>query len=151
APVRAVDRSALGSGRRCSMARLRIAVLGLFAADLTSRVTRLPRWHETLEGLGATLGPGGKGSNQAIAAVRLGASVSFIGKVGADPFGDMAKRLYEREGIDHAHLYTSDAEPTGTALILLDPESGHNAIVVNGGATATLTEAELDRAEPAIR
>jgi ribokinase len=133
------------------MARPRIAVLGLFAADLTSRVTRLPRWHETLEGLGAALGPGGKGSNQAIAAARLGASVSFIGKVGADPFGDMAKRLYEREGIDHTHLYISEAEPTGTALILLDAESGHNAIVVNGGATATLTEAELDRAEPAIR
>src|SRR5215470_16394374 len=132
------------------MAPPRIAVLGLFAADLTSRVTRLPRWHETLEGLGASLGPGGKASNQAIAAARLGAAVSFIGKVGADPFGDMAKRLYDREGIDHQHLYTSETEPTGTALILLDVESGHNAIVVNGGATATLTEAELDAAEPAI-
>lgn len=129
----------------------RIAVLGLFAADLTSRVTRLPHWHETLEGLGATLGPGGKGSNQAIAAARLGASVSFIGKVGADPFGDMAKGLYDREGIERTHLATSDAAPTGTALILIEAESGHNAIVVNGGATATLTAAELDAAEPAIR
>jgi ribokinase len=133
------------------MPRPRIAVLGLFAADLTSRVSRLPRWHETLEGLGATLGPGGKGSNQAIAAARLGAAVSFIGKVGADPFGAMAMRLYDQEGIDRAHLATSSSEPTGTALILLDVGSGHNAIVVNGGATATLTEAELDRAEPAIR
>jgi ribokinase len=133
------------------MPRPHIAVLGLFAADLTSRVSRLPRWHETLEGLGASLGPGGKGSNQAIAAARLGAAVSFIGKVGADPFGDMARRLYEQEGIDHAHLVTSPTAPTGTALILLDAESGHNAIVVNGGATATLTAAELDAAEPAIR
>ena len=133
------------------MPRPRIAVLGLFAADLTSRVPRLPRWHETLEGLGATLGPGGKGSNQAIAAARLGAAVSFIGKVGADPFGDMATRLYDREGIDRAHLAVSQSEPTGTALILLDAQSGHNAIVVNGGATATLTAAELDAAEPAIR
>jgi ribokinase len=133
------------------MPRPRIAVLGLFAADLTSRVSRLPRWHETLEGMGATLGPGGKGSNQAIAAARLGAAASFIGKVGADPFGAMAMRLYDQEGIDRAHLATSSSEPTGTALILLDAESGHNAIVVNGGATATLTEAELDRAEPAIR
>ncbi len=123
------------------MPRPRIAVLGLFAADLTSRVARLPHWHETLEGLGATLGPGGKGSNQAIAAARLGASVSFIGKVGADPFGDMAKGLYDREGIDRTHLATSDASPTGTALILIDAESGHNAIVVNGGATASLTAA----------
>jgi ribokinase len=133
------------------MAQPRIAVLGLFAADLTSRVSRLPRWHETLEGLGAALGPGGKGSNQAIAAARLGASVSFIGKVGADPFGDMAMRLLDREGIDRTHLAVSESEPTGTALILLDAATGHNAIVVNAGATATLTEAELDAAEPAIR
>ena len=133
------------------MARPRIAVLGLFAADLTSRVTRLPHWHETLEGLGATLGPGGKGSNQAIAAARLGASVSFIGKVGADPFGDMAMRLYDREGIDRTHVATSPGEATGTALILVDTATGDNAIVVNGGATATLTETDLDAAEPAIR
>ena len=133
------------------MALPRIAVLGLFAADLTSRVARLPYWHETLEGLGATLGPGGKGSNQAIAAARLGAGVSFIGKVGADPFGDMAMRLYDREGIDRTHLAASPSEPTGTALILVDAGTGHNAIVVNGGATATLSEAELDAAEPAIR
>ena len=133
------------------MPRPRIAVLGLFAADLTSRVPRLPHWHETLEGLGATLGPGGKASNQAIAAARLGAAASFIGKVGADPFGEMAKRLYDREGIDRTHLATSTSDATGTALILIDDRSGHNAIVVNGGATAALTAAEIDAAEPAIR
>lgn len=133
------------------MSRPRVAVLGLFAADLTSRVPRLPQWHETLEGLGATLGPGGKASNQAIAAARLGAAASFIGKVGADAFGDMARQLYDREGVDHSHLVTSTADATGTALILVDDQSGHNAIVVNNGATATLTAAELDAAEPAIR
>lgn len=103
---------------RARMPRPHIAVLGLFAADLTSRVPRLPHWHETLEGLGATLGAGGKASNQAIAAARLGAAASFIGKVGADPFGDMAKRLYDREGVDRTHLATSASEATGTALIL---------------------------------
>lgn len=133
------------------MPRPRIAVLGLFAADLTSRVPRLPHWHETLEGLRATLGPGGKASNQAIAAARLGAAASFIGKVGADPFGEMAKRLYDREGVDRTHLATSPSDATGTALILVDDTSGHNAIVVNNGATAALTAAELDAAEPAIR
>ena len=133
------------------MPRPRIAVLGLFAADLTSRVLRLPHWHETLEGLGATLGPGGKASNQAIAAARLGAAASFIGKVGADPFGEMAKRLYDREGVDRTHLATSESDATGTALILIDDHTGHNAIVVNNGATAALTAAELDAAEPAIR
>jgi ribokinase len=133
------------------MPRPRIAVLGLFTLDLTSRVPRLPHWHETLPGLGATLGPGGKASNQAIAAARLGAAASFIGKVGADPFGEMAKRLYDREGVDRTHLATSDSDATGTALILIDDTSGHNAIVVNNGATAALTAAELDAAEPAIR
>lgn len=133
------------------MPRPRIAVLGLFAADLTSRVPRLPHWHETLEGLGATLGPGGKASNQAIAAARLGAATSFIGKVGADPFGEMAKRLYDQEGVERTHLATSTSDATGTALILVDEASGHNAIVVNGGATAALTGAEIDAAEPAIR
>ncbi len=133
------------------MPQPRIAVLGLFAADLTSRVPRLPHWHETLEGLGATLGPGGKASNQAIAAARLGAAASFIGKVGADPFGEMAKRLYDREGVDRRHLAVSETAPTGTALILVDDGTGHNAIVVNNGATAELTEAEVEAAEPAIR
>jgi ribokinase len=125
--------------------------MGLFAADLTSRVPRLPHWHETLVGLGATLGPGGKASNQAIAAARLGADVSFIGKVGADPFGAMAKALYDAEGVDRSHLHESSTEATGTALILVDAASGHNAIVVNPGAAATLTAAELDAAEPVIR
>jgi ribokinase len=133
------------------MPRPRVAVMGLFAADLTSRVPRLPHWHETLEGLGATLGPGGKASNQAIAAARLGASASFIGKVGDDPFGEMAKALYDREGVDRSHLATSAGHATGTALILVDDQSGHNAIVVNNGATAALTPAELDAAESAIR
>lgn len=133
------------------MPRPRIAVLGLFAADLTSRVPRLPHWHETLEGLGATLGPGGKASNQAIAAARLGAAASFIGKVGADPFGEMAKRLYDDESVDRTHLATSATDATGTALILVDDATGHNAIVVNGGATTALTVAEIDAAEPAIR
>jgi ribokinase len=125
--------------------------MGLFAADLTSRVPRLPHWHETLVGLGATLGPGGKASNQAIAAARLGAAVSFIGKVGIDPFGAMAKALYDGEGIDRRHLHESATEATGTALILVDAATGHNAIVVNPGAALTLTAAELNAAEPAIR
>src|SRR5581483_2095124 len=133
------------------MARPRIVVMGLFAADLTSRVPRLPHWHETLEGLGARLGPGGKASNQAIAAARLGGNVTFIGKVGADAFGEMAKQLYDREGVDRTYLATSASDATGTALILVDDKTGDNAIVVNNGATAALTMAELEAAEPAIR
>jgi len=133
------------------MIRPRIAVLGIFAADVVSRVERLPRWHETLLGQGASLGPGGKGSNQAIAAARLGAEVTFIAKIGADAFGAMARELYAAEGIGTAHLHVDPAAPTGVALILVAAARGDNAIVVNPGAAARLTAAEVDAAAPQIR
>ncbi len=133
------------------MTRSRVAVLGIFAADVVSRVERLPRWHETLLGAGASLGPGGKGSNQAIAAARLGAETTLIAKIGADAFGDLARDLYASEGIDAAHLHVDPAAPTGVAVILVDDARGDNAIVVNPGAAALLTAAELDAAAPAIR
>ncbi len=132
------------------MGRARITVLGIFAADVTSRVARLPRWQETLVGMGAMLGPGGKGSNQAIAAARLGAEVSFIAKLGEDEFGAMARRLYRLEGIDSTHVRASATEPTGMAMILIDAADGANAIVVNPGAGVGLSDAEIDAAQPAI-
>ncbi|HVM80197.1 MAG TPA: ribokinase [Stellaceae bacterium] len=132
------------------MRRPRIAVLGIFAADVTSRVARLPRWHETLIGEGASLGPGGKGSNQAVAAARLGAEVTLIAKIGADSFGELARGLYAREGIDTAHLAVDPEAPTGVALILVDAASGKNAIVVNPGAALLLGDAEIEAAQPAI-
>ena len=65
-----------------------IVVLGVFVADTAYRAARPPRLGETIMGTGFALGPGGKGSNQAVAAARLGAGVSFITKLGEDPFGD---------------------------------------------------------------
>ena len=132
------------------MRRPRIAVLGIFAADVTSRVVRLPRWHETLIGEGASLGPGGKGSNQAVAAARLGADVALIAKIGSDPFGAVARELYAREGIDTTHLAVDSEAPTGVALILVDAARGENAIVVNPGAAARLSDAEIEAARPVI-
>ncbi|MGE5201269.1 MAG: ribokinase [Acidobacteriota bacterium] len=132
------------------MRRPRIAVLGIFAADVTSRVARLPRWHETLIGEGASLGPGGKGSNQAIAAARLGAEVALIAKIGSDSFGAMARELYAREGIDTTHLAVDSEAPTGVALILVDAARGENAIIVNPGAAAHLSDAEIEAARPVI-
>ena len=132
------------------MRRPRIAVLGIFAADVTSRVARLPRRHETLIGEGASLGPGGKASNQAVAAARLGAEVALIARIGADPFGALARELYAREGIDTAHLAVDPAAPTGVAIILVDAASGENAIVVNPGAALLLGDAEIEAARPAI-
>ena len=73
-----------------------ITVLGSFVADLAFRTHKVPAWGETILGSDFQLGPGGKGSNQAVAAARLGGKVCFISKLGRDPFGDGAPNLRER-------------------------------------------------------
>jgi ribokinase len=101
-------------------------------------------------GSGFQLGPGGKGSNQAVAAARAGAPVSFISKLGNDPFGDLARATYLREGIDTRHLLTTST-PTGAAAIILDAHSGENAIIVVPGACFELSPAEVELARPLIQ
>lgn len=126
-----------------------ITVMGSFVADLTFRTDRLPAWGETFMGSAYKLGPGGKGSNQAVAAARAGASVSFIGKVGKDPFAELARATYRAEGIDATYLYCSD-EPTGAATIVVDNVSGENAIIVVPGACLDLAPAEVESARERI-
>lgn len=92
------------------------------------------------------LGPGGKGSNQAVAAARAGGKVSFISKLGPDPFGDMARALYEKEGIDTKFLFKTES-PTGAAAIIIDAQKGENAIIVVPGACFEVTTAEVDSAK----
>lgn len=127
----------------------RITVLGSFVADLAFRVDRLPARGETLLGPSFVLGPGGKGSNQAVAAARAGGHVSFISKLGRDPFGDIARKLYADEGIDANSVYHADTA-TGAAAILIDAASGDNAIIVVPGACFTITPAEVDAARDTI-
>jgi ribokinase len=126
-----------------------ITVLGSYVADLTFRVDGLPAWGETRMGASFALGPGGKGSNQAIAAARAGGNVSLISKVGADPFGEMARKMYREEGVSSDYLYAS-VDPTGAAGILVDAAKGENAIVVVPGACFGLTQDEVGRAEGRI-
>lgn len=123
--------------------------MGSFVADLAFRTPHLPAWGETVLGSAFRLGPGGKGSNQAVAAARLGAHVSFISKLGNDPFGELARRTYEREGIDARFVFESE-EPTGGASIVVDEVRGENAIVVVPGACFRLTDAEIVAAREAI-
>jgi ribokinase len=120
-----------------------VTVMGSFVADLAFRTPKLPAWGETTMGSSFQLGPGGKGSNQAVAAARAGARVSFISKLGDDPFGMLARETYRAEGIDTRHLLTT-ATPTGAAAIILDANSGENAIIVVPGACFELTPEELD-------
>ncbi|MFQ5794992.1 MAG: ribokinase [Candidatus Bipolaricaulia bacterium] len=125
----------------------KIAVVGSYNVGLTVQTSRPPSIGETVLGGNFSEGPGGKGSNQAIAAARLGAEVHFIGCVGTDRFGDDALRLWDEEGV-HAHVRRDDV-PTGAGVILLFSQ-GDNAIVVAPGANATLTPDDIDRTEEAI-
>ena len=127
-----------------------IAIMGVFAVDLAFRVNRLPVWGETVLGSEFRLGPGGKGSNQSVAAARLGAQVYFISKVGADNFADIARRTYKEEGVDTKFLFSSDTDTTGAAAIIIDESRGENAIVITPGAANALSTEEFDRARDRI-
>jgi ribokinase len=123
----------------------RVTIMGSYVADLAFRIDRLPGWGETRMGRSFQLGPGGKGSNQAVAAARAGASVAFISKLGPDAFGEIARTLYRNERIDTQFVF-STPNPTGAAAILIDAAKGENAIIVVPGACFELTPAEVDQA-----
>ena len=131
------------------MANHRVTVMGSYVADLAFRIDRLPAWGETRMGQSFHLGPGGKGSNQAVAAARAGATVAFISKLGPDPFGEIARTLYREEKIDTQFVFASP-NPTGAAAILIDATQGENAIVVVPGACFELIPAEVDQAATLI-
>jgi ribokinase len=123
-----------------------VTVVGSFIADLTLRAPRLPAWGETVFGAGVRIGPGGKGSNQAVAAARLGAEVAFIGALGRDDFAELARRTWAEEGIDATFCVEAPDHPTGAAAVLVHEERGENAIVVDPGAGLQLTVADVERA-----
>ena len=131
------------------MSKKWVTVMGSFVADLAFRVDRVPAWGETLMGPSFQLGPGGKGSNQAVAAARAGGKVSFISKLGPDPFGDMARNLYAKEGIDTQFLFKTQSA-TGAAAIIIDAQKGENAIIVVPGACFEVNKAEVDSAKALI-
>ncbi len=132
------------------MARAAVAVLGIFVADLAFRAPRLPLMGETILGQGFKDGPGGKGSNQAIAAARAGGDARMITRIGRDTFGDMAKKAWAADGIDTSAVAIDDALPTGAAFIFVSTETGNNAIIVESGAAAKLSPADVAAAEPVI-
>ena len=126
-----------------------VAILGVFVADLAFRAGRLPVIGETIFGSGFLMGPGGKGSNQSVAAARVGAKVTFVTKIGRDAFGDIALATWKREGIV-ARAMPSDQEPTGAAFIYVHDKSGENAIIVYPGAGGALMPEDVDAAADAI-
>jgi ribokinase len=126
-----------------------VVVMGSYVADVAFRTEKLPAWGETYMGTEFKLGPGGKGSNQAVAAARAGAKVSFISKLGRDAFGDLARKTYREEGIDTTHLLETDSA-TGAAAIIIDAARGENAIIVVPGACFELTPQEVEQARKLI-
>ena len=110
-----------------------IWVIGSINTDLVVNTAKLPAPGETVLGESLFVNPGGKGANQAVAAARLGATVSMVGCVGADDFGSQALAGLAAENIDCAHTARVDSEPTGVALISVD-WSGLNQITVAPGA-----------------
>ena len=126
-----------------------IAILGIFVADLAFRAGRQPVMGETLMGSGFKMGPGGKGSNQAVAAARAGGKVSFISRLGKDAFGDIAVATWRAEGIS-PHIAIAADEPTGAAYIFVSDETGENAIIVVPGAAGGLSPQDVEAARSAI-
>ena len=116
---------------------MRIAVVGSYGVGMTMYMDRLPAEGETLVGRSFAQGPGGKGSNQAIAARRLGAEVSLCSIVGPDELGAEARRLWEAEGVEIARRRRPAAEATMVGFILVDA-TGSNRIVIAPGALSQL-------------
>jgi ribokinase len=117
--------------------------------DLVARLARMPLAGESLHAESFAIVPGGKGNNQAIAAARLGAAVTLIGRTGEDGFGDEFARLLAAEGVDAAHVGRDPNEGTGIAVPLILPD-GRNSIVVAPRANLRLTVADVERAADAI-
>jgi ribokinase len=120
----------------------RLVVVGSLNVDLIARVARLPAPGETVSGLRLLRRFGGKGANQAVAAARQGATVSFIGCLGDDADGRAYAAHLRREGIGIAGVHRVPRQPTGAALIAVDARA-ENTIICVPGANGTLTGAQV--------
>lgn len=120
-----------------------VVILGVFVADTSYRAPRQPKLGETILGLDFKLGPGGKGSNQSVAAGRLGADVSFITRLGEDDFAQMANKIWNEAGVKSAAIPTPESY-TGAAYIFVEEASGNNAIIIAPGAAALITTDDIE-------
>ena len=127
-----------------------VAILGVFVADLAFRAGRMPGMGETIFGSGFKLGSGGKGSNQSVAAARVGArslsSPSSARTTSPASRGIPGRRKGSRRGSPR-----SPDQPTGAAFIFVDEKTGENAIIVVAGAADAIGAADVDAAADAIR
>jgi len=130
--------------------RNKIVVVGSSNTDMVIKVKNLPRPGETVIGKEFYIAAGGKGANQAVAAARLGADVTFIAKVGKDMFGDMAIANFQEAGINTDFIFRDEKNPSGVALIFVD-EKGENSIAVSPGSNANLVKENIKLAIDEIK
>ncbi|NGQ91701.1 ribokinase [Rhodobacter sp. HX-7-19] len=120
-----------------------IVILGIFVADTAYRADRQPKMGETILGTSFALGPGGKGSNQSVAAAMAGGDVTFISRLGKDAFADIARATWAKAGVKSA--ITEDGESyTGAAYIFLENATGNNAIIVAAGAAGRISAQDVE-------
>ena len=127
----------------------KIVVVGSFNTDLVSYMQRMPRPGETVHGDTFMTGAGGKGSNQAVAAARLGADVTFIGRLGKDVFANLAYEIWDAEGINSDYVVQDQDTATGVAPIFVD-SAGENMIVVVLGANSRVQSSDINAARERI-
>ncbi|EBO3633851.1 DeoR family transcriptional regulator [Salmonella enterica] len=128
----------------------KVCVLGSFNVDIVAKVERFPRGGESILAKSSTIGPGGKGTNQATAANKAGAQVHFVGKVGKDQFSQLAHDYLTSTKIHSFSLYKSENEPTGSAIIYVSQENGENIIAIYPGANTTISSTEVQYMIPEL-
>ena len=121
-----------------------ISVLGIFVADISFSGPKIPAVGETIIGNKYNVGPGGKGCNQAVAIARLGGKVNFISKIGKDAYGKLALETLKKNNINTENIIQDEKLQTGVAGILVDKQSGKNAINVIVGAPNSLKISEMN-------
>lgn len=127
----------------------KVCILGSFNVDIVAKVRRFPQDGETLIAREVTLGPGGKGANQALAAHRAGAQVHFASKVGRDQFNSFACNHIESVGMNSLTLYESQEATTGSAVIYVNDE-GENMIAIFPGANHDVSDNDIAQLSPFI-
>ena len=120
-----------------------VAILGVFVADAAFRAARMPVMGETVLGNSFALGPGGKGSNQAVACARMGAETHMISKLGCDDFAKLALETWAEAGV-MAHVDQVSDSYTGAAHIFIEEATGNNAIIIAPGAAALISAEDID-------
>lgn len=121
----------------------KVVILGVFVADTAYRADRMPKMGETIMGNSFALGPGGKGSNQAVASARMGADTHMISKLGQDDFAKLALDTWAEAGVT-PHVEKVSDSYTGAAHIFIEESSGDNAIIIAPGAAALIEVADIE-------